>query len=630
MTIVDLDGATGQPKWQIAAAGVFGANGTVYCYPDDVKAMEPQIAIRGDGSVVIAAMTNNGLPPLTIDGSVQIPIVSSTSTDPSGVQFADFSPMGPPMVNTDGNTYVEYEVRQIAYPPKITSAVLHLLQIAPDNTIRNIQLASTTEDTNLLPGRIIPDGQGGVLATWTISPSNPPSPTHPYQASHVVSGIPGTPYDLPFTPTTVAVGQYPTLVLGEGSTAFATNGTDADNGPVVASFDLTSGAVIWSYQASSQSTLAVMASISDGGVAINDSANGILQFDTTGNPLQLTGATSDVAEYSWGGNWYMQAGQAASKIMLPLDVDPAGIWATPGGNPSHTSSVGALCGCLLQTTDTSAETASAVGGFNQSKVATLSTPSVLSTTVANCPICNLPPPTQGLQQAPSCRVFPGASPTYLILIGDPGLDPHNAHQGFNLAAQTEANSWQSLGNKVVACRVSSVENVVTALTSQGSIDGGIIYFGHSGPFGPIDQATNRTLWLISVLEVGEGTGDSTNVSFRNVGQISAVLTASAGGQNIIGPNASILLNGCRAAETIYDHYAIFETSIAQLLANNTRRGVYAYKASTYFSIKDREHAQSSNWTGEPNPLPEHVPIYLIPEGKPGLKPPRIPFTPTAN
>jgi hypothetical protein len=209
------------------------------------------------------------------------------------------------------------------------------------------------------------------------------------------------------------------------------------------------------------------------------------------------------------------------------------------------------------------------------------------------------------------------------LVGDPGYDTHNVRQNFNLAAQTEANYRQSQGNNVAACRVSSVENVATALTNNGLIGGGVIYFGHSGPFGPVDPVTHRALWSISVLSVGEATGDDTNVSFRNVADLSVVQTAYAGptGQtNIIGPNAALLLNGCRAATTIYDHYALFETSIAQLISNKTQRGVYAYDKGTYFSLKDVAHATSRNWTGEPNPLPANIPMYLIPEGTPGRKP----------
>lgn len=322
MTIVDLDALTGQPKWQIAAAGIQNGNSVLYCYPDDIKWVEPQFAIRGDGSVVIAAMTNNGLPPLTVNGQVNIPVDSSTSTDSSGRQFADFSPMGPPIVNSDGYTYIEYEVRQIAYPPRITSAILYLLQIAPGNSITRVILSSVTTDTNLLPGRIIPDGQGGVLATWTISPSNPPSPTHPYQASHVVAGVPGAPYDLPFSPTTVTFGRYPTLVLGESGTAFVTDGADADTGPQIVSFDVNSGSVHWNYLAATQSTLSLVASTAANGLTakVTDS-NGIdtvLRFDATGIATIDTWSGTGI-DYFISDIW---TGIGSSSALLAYSADP--------------------------------------------------------------------------------------------------------------------------------------------------------------------------------------------------------------------------------------------------------------------------------------------------------------------
>jgi hypothetical protein len=144
---------------------------------------------------------------------------------------------------------------------------------------------------------------------------------------------------------------------------------------------------------------------------------------------------------------------------------------------------------------------------------------------ANCPICFLPPPTQGVNPEPSCTTFQGTGPTYLILVGDPGLEGHNVIQGFNLAAQTEANFWQSQGNNVVACRVSSVQNVVTALTTSGLIGGGVVYFGHSGPFGRTDPVTHQVTFQFSALGVGEQQGADTNVDFDNVSLLSAVLNS---------------------------------------------------------------------------------------------------------
>jgi hypothetical protein len=131
--------------------------------------------------------------------------------------------------------YVEYEVRNVVNNV-ITSDNLYLQEIAPtDNSFPTVLLSTTTQNQALLPGPIVPDGQGGILATWTISPSNGPVPQYPYQAVDVVAGVVGTPYNLPFSPTTVKFGQSPTIVLGESGVAFATNGTDTVNGPVVAS-----------------------------------------------------------------------------------------------------------------------------------------------------------------------------------------------------------------------------------------------------------------------------------------------------------------------------------------------------------------------------------------------------------
>jgi hypothetical protein len=77
------------------------------------------------------------------------------------------------MVNTDGTAYLEYEVRN-TLNDVITSDTLYLMQINPDNPSSSTILSSTTQNEALYPGSIIPDGQGGVLATWTISPSSTP------------------------------------------------------------------------------------------------------------------------------------------------------------------------------------------------------------------------------------------------------------------------------------------------------------------------------------------------------------------------------------------------------------------------------------------------------------------------
>jgi hypothetical protein len=508
---------------------------------------------------------------------------------------------------------VEYEVRNTG-PTSITSSVLYLLQIAPDNSSTTTLLSSTTQNEALLPGAIIPDGQGGVLATWTISPVNPPVPQYPYQAVDIVAGVVGTPYNLPFSPTTVSFGRSPTLVLGENGVAFATNGTDTVNGPVVASFNVTSGAPNWSYQAGSSSTLSIMAAISDGSLAVNDSQNGVVQIGTTGSTSQVTGVLGSVAQYSWGGNWNVQGSQSASEVMLPLNVDPDDIWATPNGNASQNGSPDALCGCDLQTTSTTVP-APQLGAAEANGTAL-----VQPAAIASCPvICSLPSP---VAPATSCTTIVGSGPTYLILIGDPGLYPHNTNYGFPLAAQQNANNLQANGNNVIVCRVSSATDFNNALTKNGFIGGGIIYFGHSGPY---LYCSNPNVQL-SILAIGQAIGGDTNLSYGNSNEI-----CPSGCSNILGSNITLAINGCRAGVVVAgnpsDVTGITTTPIAKILARQLRIKVTAYMVPTYFSLNNAANATSTNWRGEPNPLPASTPMYLIPEGPPGNKKPPAAFLP---
>jgi hypothetical protein len=300
--------------------------------------------------------------------------------------------------------------------------------------------------------------------------------------------------------------------------------------------------------------------------------------------------------------------------MLPLDVDAADFWATPNGNPSQDGAVGALCECELQSTSSSS--AESLSDAREPEGADL--PDL--TPVANCAICNLPPP---VFPAKSCTTLAGGGPTYLILVGDPGLDPHNVKQGFNLAAQQNANDLQAQGNNVIACRVSTVKDFNQALTTNGFIGGGVIYYGHSGPYNFGPQA------IISILAVGQAIGGDTNMNYSNINEV-----CPSGCDSILGPNATLTIKGCRAAVSVAgvpnDSTGVSTTPIAKLLAKQINRGVYAYTVGTYLSLKDAGSATSSNWTGEPKILPTSLPMYLIPDGPPGHKKPPTPFCPAGS
>lgn len=357
MTIVDTDPTSGEPLWQITAQGIPGAGpggSTLYCYPD-----APQMAVRSaiDGAVIISAPGNtSGLPELeVVNGqtgqllSTQPYIPPSSYTESNGTVLNGYSPIGPPIVDSNGNTWVEYEVLQIAYPPQITSATLYLLEVATNGAQTSIQLSSTTANENLFPERIIPDGQGGVLATWVISPASGPIPTNPYQAAYVVSGAITATYALPFTPTNFKLGSdglpiEPMLVLGENGVAFATDGqTSGDStngeGPKVASFNLASGALNWFYQEpSTASVLSIMTAIDGNGLEVNDSLNGVVQFNSSGNASSVTGSLGGVAQPSWSGNWNLQNTQGTWGPFISSITLADSFWAMPGGNESANGS----------------------------------------------------------------------------------------------------------------------------------------------------------------------------------------------------------------------------------------------------------------------------------------------------
>jgi hypothetical protein len=143
---------------------------------------------------------------------------------------------------------VLYEVREVALPPVVTTAALWLMKIAPDYAITTTQVTTTNTNTNLFPGRILPDDHGGVAATWTFSPAQPPADPNPPRAAYVSAGGSVTEYMPPLQPPGVLMGTdglpiNPLLALGENDTAFVSYGSG------LAAFNTQAGGIGWSYSA---------------------------------------------------------------------------------------------------------------------------------------------------------------------------------------------------------------------------------------------------------------------------------------------------------------------------------------------------------------------------------------------
>ena len=303
LSIVDLDGATGMPMWTYSIPSL--ALGNTGVCPLGV----PKMAIRQDGAVVMSNMLQVSPALVVLDGLTGQPILTPTipqSTMGGGIGQSTscdcLAPVGQPMVNSDGTINVAYYARQLdSSSPNPVKGTLSLMQIAQDGTTTTTQLASSNT-ANLWPGQIIPDGQGGVLATWANDPANPPAAPNPYQAADVVAGAVASSFDMPNAPQNLSRDPNTglpldlPLVLGENGTAFVSYGSN------VGSFNLNGGSSNWNYQPSSQGTLSIIMSSSDGGIVLNDSDPGLIQLDSTGNASTIiTTAAPGLASISWQG-----------------------------------------------------------------------------------------------------------------------------------------------------------------------------------------------------------------------------------------------------------------------------------------------------------------------------------------
>ena len=337
-------------------------------------------------------------------------------------------------------------------------------------------------------------------------------------------------------------------------------------------------------------------------------------IDQNGN---VTSQAPDAgAVISWTGMWNSASGNGISDLSPePFVIDPDSFASQTGGNPSQSGPALPECPCDLQSTSSDS-----TGQVMEQQSTVKSQFALQQRALPNvspvCPICDLQPPPTGY--TPACTATPGTQSTFLLLVGDPGKGDHNSGNLFNLAAQTEADQLKSQGHRVVACRVSSIQMVDQAFITNGYIDGGVIYFGHSGPFTLKDAITGKKLGVASILAVGQESGPATNVSFANLTQQLSNIQTAHGGMNIMGPNAAFTVNGCKAGVDVDDYYWLAPTSIAKGLSLVTQRGVYAYQVGMYFSQLDAAHDNHVTGEGLAH-FPSTPPIYMVPVGAPGRK-----------
>jgi outer membrane protein assembly factor BamB len=294
----DFDGVTGIEIWRTDLSATW----------------DTKFAIRQDGRIFLSpagALSSEILALQPTTGAVVsrtvLPTGINASINTDCIQGADFfspeSPVsGPLAIDSDGTVAWEAAVGSSTASwfcpqgqPIVTissSFQLSLFRLSMDGTLSRTSL--TTQGA--VPGNVIPDGRGGWLATWTASD---PSVSHPLTISHfdpqgsseyILNQIEGS--DFP---------RNRDLVLGEDGVAFAT-----DFSKIVA-FNLTSGQVLWTYQAPATTVSLIASSAGNGLVAkLTDYQSGIetvVRFDSTGQPTFDTWSAKGI-DYEIGDQWH--------------------------------------------------------------------------------------------------------------------------------------------------------------------------------------------------------------------------------------------------------------------------------------------------------------------------------------
>lgn len=211
--------------------------------------------------------------------------------------------IGAPVVGTDGATYLEVETSQdsqswvlvpvdngVDYTCQLASesygSTLQLLRITPAGSTQYQSVATTSNRSIALsPGEVIPDGHGGTLAYY-------------------VSGGQATIADVSSVGVVQqAINQQPTygqdnnMVLGDSNTAFVTDGQ------TVTALSVPGLQVLWNY-VSTGGFLRHVTTTAGGGLTIDDSQQGVIQLDSSGNagtPLAALLGSSPFGITQWDG-----------------------------------------------------------------------------------------------------------------------------------------------------------------------------------------------------------------------------------------------------------------------------------------------------------------------------------------
>jgi hypothetical protein len=340
MSIEDFDSLTGNTNWLYASPyysqgfsqpiglPAVGSDGTVFIVEEDQQVGTSPLnsyayldAINGK----TGALANQ--PPLPIS---QTTIICTDNPTISDVGAGFYSS---PVVAPDGSVYLLAQSNQYVQTGGCESEVnetysysdaLVLLHFSSNgsklsSTTLNMDSATDGSTPESLPFCLIPDGIGGALAVYI----------KPEIGEIVIADVGGQGTVQASFPN---LGNYSVqfaMVLGDNGTAFVTDGY------YVEAFSVPSLQELWSYS-SGGGTLSFSAATRDGGVAVEDSQLGLIQFDSSGNPSPPVAGFSNSAPWALG-FWPMISNGELTFVYGPDVITANDYYPEPQGNGASNS-----------------------------------------------------------------------------------------------------------------------------------------------------------------------------------------------------------------------------------------------------------------------------------------------------
>jgi len=365
-SLLKVDNNTGKPSWIYSplSDGSYGCDAWI---PD-------KVSVHPDGTIYAVKLSHVCFSPssysvratvVALDGATGLPKFSvdlpqSRDTEYyNGLLYQDSneSPYTSPIsIMPDGSVYLEAESTVSRTDQFCTSScvgtqsitdTVSLIRILSDGSSSTQVLNSYTCSANFpgsscyppnqVPAEVIPDGQGGVLATYSYCdyqycPSQQPGGT--LRLSHIDALGGRLDYTLPFA---YADFWYGSIVLGD-NTLFGTDGFR------IVAFDLASGTTRWTRDAAQDHYLDLIAATDDGGLVAKDGdTTGTfpwpetpVRFDSSGVPTNDSWMGNGLSQVSlfgagqssmWAGISVVSSGQLF-QFGKPAELSPNSTWST--------------------------------------------------------------------------------------------------------------------------------------------------------------------------------------------------------------------------------------------------------------------------------------------------------------